>query len=148
MNFKDSTIDDCRLIELPVVHRESGNITAIQHNTIIPFEINRVYYLYDIPGGAERGGHAHKELFQLIVAASGAFDVKIFDGKKTATFRLDRPQIGLYVVPGMWRELVGFSSGSICLVLASLPYSELDYIRRIEDFLSYKGMSFELYIND
>ncbi len=138
MNFKDSTIDDCRLIELPVVHRESGNITAIQHNTIIPFEINRVYYLYDIPGGESRGGHAHKELRQLIVAASGSFDVTLDDGNVKRTFSLNRPYQGLLVVPGIWRELNNFSSGSVCLVLASMEYDEVDYIRDYNIFLEVK----------
>lgn len=139
MNFRESTIDDCPLMALPIVHRDSGNITAIQNDVSIPFEIKRVYYLYDVPGGEERGGHAHQELSQLIVAASGAFDVELFDGKITKTVRLDRSYLGLYVIPGIWRELKNFSSGSVCLVLASLAYTPDDYIRDLSEFLRIKN---------
>lgn len=138
MNFKDSKIQDCTLLGLPIVHRDSGNITAIQNDFTVPFEIKRVYYLYDVPGGEERGGHAHRELFQLVIAASGAFDVKLFDGNNSKIFRLDRPNFGLFIVPGIWRELVNFSSGSICLVLASQTYSEADYVRDFAIFKSAK----------
>ncbi len=134
-----TTINNCRLIELPKIHNRAGNITAINGLSEIPFEIERVYYLYDIPGGAERGGHAHKELQQLVVAASGSFDVLLDDGISQRTIHLNRPYFGLLIVPGIWRELHNFSSGSICLVLASQHYNELDYIRDYEQFKKLKN---------
>ena len=103
----------------------------------VPFEINRVFYLYDIPGGENRGGHAHQECHQLLIAASGAFDAKIDDGQNSQIIHLDRPYYGVYVPPGVWAEELNFSSGSICLVLASHPYEEADYIRDYKRFLSY-----------
>lgn len=105
----------------------------------IPFDVKRVYYLYDIPGGESRGGHAHKELHQLIVAVSGSFNVMLDDGNVRRTFTLNRPYQGLLVVPGIWRTLDDFSSGSVCLVLASMLYSETDYIRKYDQFLKYKN---------
>lgn len=140
MIFSKSTIFDCEILELPVVHKQSGNITSINSFEDIPFDIRRIYYLYDIPGGEERGGHAHRNLFQLLVAAGGAFEVSLFDGVNKKTVHLDRPNIGLYIVPGIWRELLNFSSGSICLVLASLPYSEEDYIRDYTYFTRSKNL--------
>ncbi len=137
--MKHTKVTDCRLIELPKIHNRSGNITAINGLTEIPFDIERVYYLYDIPGGAERGGHAHKELQQMIVAASGSFDVLIDDGKNQKMISLNRPYYGLLVEPGIWRELHNFSSGSICLVLASQHYKESDYIRDYEQFIKIKN---------
>ena len=116
------------------IHNRAGNITIIEGNKDVPFDIKRIYYLYDIPGGEERGGHAHKELFQLIVAASGAFDVLLDDGQNKKIVNLNRPDFGLIVVPGIWRELIHFSSGAICLVLSSEIYSEADYIRDYDDF--------------
>ena len=136
--MKHTKITDCRLIELPKIHNRAGNITAINGLEEIPFNIERVYYLYDIPGGAERGGHAHKELQQLIVAASGSFDVLLDDGKNQKMISLNRPYYGLLVVPGIWRELHNFSSGSICLVLASQHYNEDDYLRDYKSFLKWK----------
>ena len=133
-----STIDDCMLIELDKNHRIKGNITVIENRELVPFDIERVYYLYDVPGGEERGGHAHKELSQLIIAASGSFDVVLDDGVKRRTVTLNRPYQGLYFVPGIWKELVNFSSGSSCLVLASHKYIEADYIRDYNEFLKYK----------
>jgi len=135
----NTNVNYCRLIELPKIHNRAGNITAINGLAEIPFEIERVYYLYDIPGGAERGGHAHKELQQLIVAASGSFDVLLDDGKDQKVISLNRPYYGLLVVPGIWRELHNFSSGSICLVLASHHYEEEDYIREYEQFKKLKN---------
>jgi dTDP-4-dehydrorhamnose 3,5-epimerase-like enzyme len=105
----------------------------------IPFDVKRLYYLYDVPGGAERGGHAHKGLHQLIVAASGSFDVVLDDGKNRKVVELNRPYYGLYVIPGIWRELINFSSGAICLVLASEKYNIDDYIRDYEEFLKYSN---------
>lgn len=129
------TIDDCRIINLPKISNRKGNITPIEGNHTIPFDIARVYYLYDIPGGSIRGGHAHRELQQLIVAVMGAFDVVLDDGFKKKTVRLDRAYYGLYVPNMIWREIENFSSGGICLVLASLPYDEFDYYRDYDEFL-------------
>lgn len=136
--MKESTVFDCVLMELPKNHTERGNITAVNNLQEIPFDINRVYYLYDVPGGVERGGHAHKKLRQFIVAASGSFDLVLDDGKIKRTYHLNRPYQGLLVPPGLWRELKNFSSGSIVLVLASLPYDEGDYIREYDEFIEYK----------
>lgn len=135
---KTSTVYDCTVIELDRHQHEKGNITVVENGIDVPFDIKRAYYLYDIPGGESRGGHAHYELRQLIVAVSGSFDVQIDDGNVKRTFTLNRPYQGLLVVPGLWRELENFSSGSVCLVLASLEYDEADYIRVYDDFLAYK----------
>ncbi len=136
--MKKSTVFDCKLIELPKNYRDKGNITAVNSLIEIPFNVNRIYYLYDIPGGESRGGHAHKELQQVIIAASGSFDLIIDDGKNKKTFSLNRPNIGVLMPKGLWRELDNFSSGSICLVLASDIYDENDYIRNYEDFKKLK----------
>lgn len=133
-----SKVEDCLLIDLPKVHNRAGNITALENQTSVPFDIKRVYYLYDVPGGEDRGGHAHKDLEQIIISVSGAFDVVIDDGYTKKTVHLDRPYMGLHIVPGIWRELVDFSSGAICLVLASEKYQESDYIRDYDDFLKIK----------
>ena len=133
-----STVFDCNIISLPKVHNPAGNITAVNNLQEIPFETKRVYYLYDVPGGESRGGHAHKELDQFIVAASGSFDLIIDDGQVKRTFHLSRPYFGLYMPSGLWREIDNFSSGSICLVLASLPYDENDYIRDYELYTNWK----------
>lgn len=136
---KFSSVFDCTLIELDKHHsNEKGNITVVENNKTIPFEVKRVYYLYDVPGGGSRGAHAHKELRQLIVAASGSFDVTIDDGNVKRTFTLNRPYQGLLIVPGIWRDLNNFSSGSVCMVLASEKYDETDYIREYENFKAYK----------
>lgn len=131
-----STVYSCGIVELPKVHNRAGNITAIENQVNAPFDVKRVYYLYDVPGGEDRGGHAHKELQQFIIAVSGAFDVKIDDGINKKIIHLDRPYIGLHIVPGIWRELLNFSSGAICLVLASDGYQESDYIREYIDFIN------------
>jgi dTDP-4-dehydrorhamnose 3,5-epimerase-like enzyme len=133
-----SSIYDCCIIELNKVHNRSGNITVIEGNNDIPFGVERIYYLYDVPGGAERGGHAHKDLQQLIVAASGCFDVVLDDGKNRKVVELNRPYYGLYIVPGIWREIINFSSGAICLVLASHKYDKEDYIRDYNQFTVFK----------
>ena len=134
-----SLIYNCSVIELNKVHNRSGNLTAVEGNSDIPFDVKRLYYLYDVPGGAERGGHAHKGLHQLIIAASGCFDVVIDDGKNKKVIELNRPYYGLYVCPGIWRELINFSSGAICLVLASEKYDAADYIREYKEFIKYKN---------
>ena len=134
-----SSIYNCSIIELNKVHNRSGNLTAIEGKMDIPFDVKRLYYLYDVPGGAERGGHAHKDLQQLIVAASGCFNVLLDDGRNKKVVELNRPYYGLYVVPGIWRELINFSSGAICLVMASHKFSEVDYIRVYTDFISLKN---------
>lgn len=136
--MKTSVVEDCLLLDLPQVHNVAGSITAINNGKEVTFDIKRVYYLYDVPGGEGRGGHAHKELHQLIVAGSGSFDIHIDDGKSKQSFHLSRPYKGLLMPPGLWRELDNFSSGSICLVLASTVYAEEDYIRDYNDFLRYK----------
>lgn len=136
--MKTSSVYDCSILKLPKIHNEAGNITAINSATEIPFNINRIYYLYDIPGGEARGGHAHKELQQLIVAASGSFDIILDDGKIKRTVHLNRPDTGLLMPSGLWRELDSFSSGAICLVLASHEYDAEDYIRDYEMFIDYK----------
>lgn len=127
--LKDSTVFDCTLLQLPRISTPGGNSTALNNKVEVPFEIQRVYYLYDVPGGESRGGHAHKNLQQVIVAASGSFDLIVDDGKVKRTFHLSRPYLGVYMPPGIWRELDNFSSGAICLVLASAVFEEEDYIR-------------------
>lgn len=129
------SIEDCRIIELPKIHEPRGNLTFIESNNQIPFAIQRVYYLYDVPGGSERGGHAHKGLHQLIIAMSGSFDVVLDDGKEKKRVHLNRSYNGLYVCPMIWRELDNFSSGSVCMVLASNLYDEADYYRDYAEFM-------------
>ena len=138
MKIKNNTVFDCSVIDVSKVHNEAGNITVAENMKNIPFEVKRVYYLYDIPGGEARGGHAHYELEQYIIAASGSFDVILSDGQNRKTVTLNRPNIALHIVSGLWRELDNFSSGSVCLVLASLKYDESDYIRDYGEFLKIK----------
>lgn len=137
--MEKTSVYNCSVIEIDKHHHEKGNISVIENNTTVPFEVKRIYYLYDVPGGESRGGHAHKELRQLVIAASGSFDVTLDDGKVKRTVSLNRPYQGLLIVPGIWRELTNFSSGSVCLVLASMEYDELDYIRDYNNYLNYKG---------
>ena len=129
-------LSDCRVIELPKIHEPRGNLTFVEGGVHVPFDIARVYYLYDVPGGAERGGHAHKALHQLIVAMSGSFDVVLDDGFDKRRVHLNRSYQGLYVCPMIWRELDNFSSGSVCMVLASNRYDESDYYRSHDDFVA------------
>ena len=131
------TVYNCSIIELPKIETEGGNITPVHPNINVPFDIKRVFYSYDIPGGEARGAHAHKECHQFLVAASGAYEVLLDDGVNKRTVLLNRPFYSLHVPPGIWASEQAFSSGSICLVLASHGYSEEDYIRKYEDYLEY-----------
>lgn len=139
--MKKASVYDCSIIELDRHHSDrKGDISVVENGDTVPFDVKRVYYLYDVPGGESRGAHAHKNLKQLIIAASGSFTVTLDDGKVKRSFTLNRPYQGLLVVPGIWRELDDFSSGSVCLVLASEKYDAEDYIRDYEEFLKYKGI--------
>lgn len=134
-----SKISDCKLLDLPKIHAESGDITAINNSELIPFATKRIYYLYDVPNRADRGAHSHKELYQLVVAVSGSFDIELFDGINKVKYTLNQPDQGLLIVPGIWRDLNNFSGGGICLVLASHEYDEEDYIRKLDDFINSKN---------
>ncbi len=136
--MKNSTVYECSVIEIDKHHHHKGNISVIENSKTIPFDVKRVYYLYDVPGGESRGGHAHKELQQLIIAVSGSFNITLDDGTVKRTFQLNHPYQGLLVVPGIWRELDDFSSGSVCLVLASHLFETEDYIRDYDEFIKYK----------
>ena len=129
-----ANVYDCSLIELRRIVSPSGSLTTVTGGLTLPFDIERVYYLYDIPGGETRGGHAHRQLHQLIVAASGSFDILLDDGTNRRTVHLNRPYYGLYLTNMIWRELLNFSSGGICLVLASARYDEADYFREYDEF--------------
>lgn len=134
-----TSVNDCKIVELDRHHSDrQGDLSVVENGKDVPFTVKRIYYLYDIPGGVERGGHAHKSLRQLIVAASGSFTVVLDDGSEKRSITLNRPYQGLLVVPGIWRELVDFSSGAICLVLASEEYNERDYVRDYDCFLKLK----------
>ncbi len=132
-----SSVYDCVILPLTKIHNRAGNITIVEGQKNLPFDVQRIFYLYDIPSGQERGGHAHIKVYQLIVAASGSFDVLLNDGINKKVISLNRPDYALLVLPGIWSELMEFSSGAICLVLASHKYDESDYIRKIEDFKKY-----------
>lgn len=130
---------DCTIIELDKHHSERmGNLSVVQNGLTIPFDVKRIYYLYDVPGGASRGAHAHRDLSQLIVAASGSFRVTLDDGNVKRSFVLNRPYQGLYVKPGIWRDLDDFSSGAVCMVLASEVYKPEDYIRDYKEFIDFR----------
>lgn len=135
----DYLLANCFVTELPKITDPRGNLTFIEGGKHVPFAIERVYYLYDVPGGSERGGHAHRALHQMIIAMSGSFDVVLDDGIKKKRFHLNRSYNGLYVTPMIWRELDNFSSGSVCMVLASAQYDEADYFRDYNDFLNARG---------
>lgn len=132
------TVFDCEVINLPKIENRVGNITPIHNNIEIPFTVQRIFYLYDIPGGENRGAHAHKECHQFLVAASGSFEVELDDGNIKKTVMLNQPYKGLHIPPGIWASEVNFSSGAICLVLASHNYNEKDYIRSYNEFLKFK----------
>ena len=133
------SIDDCKLLKLP--KGLDSNFTRLDNRTSLPFEVKRIYYLYAIPENQERGAHAHKELFQLLLAASGSFTVELDDGKSTKKLFLNQPSHGLMIKPGIWRNLTDFSFGSVALVLASEYYTETDYIRNYDEFLKYRKMN-------
>ncbi len=132
-------VSDCKIVDLSKVHNDAGNITVLENNKNIPFDIKRIYYLYDVPMGADRGGHGHYALQQYVVAASGSFTFVLDDGVNKREFFLNDPSKALHIQPGIWREIKGFSSGSICLVLASQKYNESDYIRDYVEYLKYKN---------
>lgn len=138
--MESSTIYDCRIVDLRKIHDVRGNLTPIEGGKDIPFDIKRVYYLYDVPGGESRGSHAHKQLQQLIVAASGSFSVTLDDGQEKKLFNLNRSYYGLLIVPGIWRTIDDFSSGAVLLCLASDHYDAEDYIRDYNAFLQFKGL--------
>ncbi|MBR4772218.1 MAG: WxcM-like domain-containing protein [Bacteroidales bacterium] len=134
------SVYDCTMIELDRHHSDrKGNISVVQNGETIPFDVKRVYYLYDVPGGESRGAHAHKELSQLIIAASGSFRVTLDDGNVKRSFVLNRPYQALYIQPGIWRDVDDFSSGAVCMVLASEKYDAADYIRDYKEFIDYRN---------
>jgi hypothetical protein len=133
-----SSVYDCVVLHLNKIHNRAGNITIVEGQKNVPFDVQRIYYLYDIPGGEARGGHAHKKLYQLIIAAGGSFDVLLDDGINKKVVTLNRPGYGLLVMPGIWRELLEFSSGAICLVLASHKFDENDYLREYSEFVNFR----------
>ena len=139
----ETCIKDCRIITLKKHHHANGNLTAVNNGVELPFELRRTFYIYDVPGGAERGGHSHYTCQQFIIAISGSFDVTVDDGNDKYTFTLNRPNQGLLVVPGIWRTLQNFSSGSVCLALASHHFDENDYVRDYNNFLKLKGKQAE-----
>lgn len=135
--MKAPTVYDCSVIGLGKIENDRGNLTVVQSESTVPFDIQRVFYLYDIPGGEARGAHAHKQCHQFLIAASGSFEVVLDDGQNTRTVYLNRPFMGLHIPPGIWAAEQEFSSGAVCLVLASDPYDEADYIRSYDDFLAF-----------
>lgn len=135
--MKKSSVFDCSIIELPKIKNRAGNITPISNDIEVPFNIKRIFYIYDIPAGEDRGAHAHKECHQFLIAASGSFEVELDDGKIKRTVTLNRPNFGLHIQPGIWAAEKSFSSGAICLVLASEKYDETDYIRDYNNYLKY-----------
>ena len=138
MELKNNTVYDCSVIDVSKIHNEAGNITVVENGENIPFDVKRIYYLYDVPSGEARGGHAHYKLEQYIVAASGSFDVILDDGINKRRISLNRPNLALHIVPGLWREIDNFSSGAICMVLASQSFREQDYIRNYKKFKELK----------
>ncbi|MBD5341663.1 MAG: WxcM-like domain-containing protein [Bacteroides sp.] len=143
---KITSVYDCTIVEFDRHHSDRrGNLTVVENSLTVPFDVKRVYYLYDVPGGESRGAHAHKGLYQLIVAASGSFNVTLDDGSVRRSFLLNRPYQGLLIVPGIWRTIDDFSSGAVCLVLASELYDESDYLREYDDFIHFKSPTSVIY---
>ena len=136
------TVFACNIIHFPRIYNRAGNTTPVQNSIEVPFDMKRVYYIYDIPGGESRGAHAHKILQQVVIAVSGSFDVTLHDGHNKKTMNLNRPYFGLHIHQGIWVDISNFSSGAICLVLASEIYEPDDYIRDYEEFLEFKGLKF------
>lgn len=136
--MKKSTVFDCSIIELPRLQNRAGNITPVTNGENIPFGVKRVFYIYDIPGGEDRGAHAHKECHQFLIAASGSFEIELNDGVSKRTIMLNRPYYGLHIPPGIWAAEKGFSSGAVCLVLTSHGFNEMDYIRTYDEFKEYR----------
>jgi WxcM-like, C-terminal. len=134
-----ATVFDCSVIELPRIQNRAGNITPVTNQEQVPFDIARVFYIYDIPGGEDRGAHAHKECHQFLIAASGSFEIELDDGKTKRTVVLNRPYYGLHIPPGIWAAEKGFSSGAVCLVLASLKYDAVDYLRDYNEFKIFRA---------
>lgn len=134
-----ATVFDCSLIHFPRIQNRAGNITPVQNGVELPFAVKRIYYLYDIPGGEDRGAHAHYNLEQVVIAASGSFDITIDDGRNKKTVQLNRPYYGLHILPGLWRDISNFSSGAILLVMASEVYQPEDYIRTYEQYLTFRS---------
>ena len=132
------SVSDCEIVKLPKVQATSGNITSLNNGIDAPFDVKRIFYIYDIPSGEDRGAHAHKECHQLLVAITGAFEVEVFDSNQKRRFLLNQPDSGLHIPPGIWASEVNFSGGGICLVLASHEYDESDYIRDYQEYLEYK----------
>lgn len=135
---KKTSVFNCSVIELPRIKNRAGNITPVNNSKDIPFEVKRVFYIYDIPGGEDRGAHSHRKCHQFIIAASGSFEIELNDGKNKRTVVLNRPYYGLHIPPGIWAAEKGFSSGAVCLVLTSHKYDEKDYIRKYEEFEKFK----------
>ena len=135
-----NSLQDVKLIKLPVIPFRAGNVCPIENLKEVPFEIRRIFYLYDIPGGESRGAHAHRECWQFLMAASGSFSVQADDGGEKCTYFLNRPYQGLLIPPGIWASEVDFSSGAVCLVLASHPYTPEDYIRNYDDYLAFRNL--------
>lgn len=135
------SVFDCSIIHLPRIVDRAGNLTPVHNSVEVPFDMSRVFYIYDIPGGESRGAHAHRECHQLLIAASGAFEVLLNDGRAQRQVMLNRPYFGLHIPPGIWASEMNFSSGSICLVLASHPYQESDYIRHYQDYLHFRKLA-------
>jgi hypothetical protein len=138
--MKGSTIDECRIIEVPRVHFRAGNISVVDGIKEVPFQVKRLFWIYDIPAGEARGAHAHRECHQFIVAASGSFEIEVDDGEKRKVFYLNRPFSGLHVPPGIWAHEMNFSAGAICLVLTSHNYDMNDYIRNYDEYLCFQGL--------
>lgn len=137
--MKKNNVFDCSVIELPKISNRAGNITPVSNGVCIPFDIKRIFYIYDIPGGEDRGAHAHKECHQFLIAASGSFEIELNDGHSKRTISLNRPYYGLHIPPGVWAAEKGFSSGAVCLVLTSHKYNEADYIRDYDEYLEFNS---------